>query len=134
MTFVKKFEASSSGECQRRASQAYLYYQDEDKMWIKENSDVTTSCQVEEIDYSVPRNPIPDPVEPPQPPQPPIWIMGGGPMIEPRPIMMELRLEEDQEMAMAVWDKDPAVVVLKDIKDGENEIGEKGASGFDCGV
>jgi hypothetical protein len=40
LTFIKKFDASADGDCQRRASQAYLYYQDEDKVWIKEGSEI----------------------------------------------------------------------------------------------
>ena len=40
LTFVKKFDASADGDCQRRASQAYLYYQDEDKVWIKDDAQI----------------------------------------------------------------------------------------------
>jgi len=88
---VKVFDESSDGICQRRASQAYLYYQDEDKVWIKEQTSASNTCEVEVIDYSIPRDPIPDPVEPVKPPSPPVFIMEGGMAVrEPRPMVVAL--------------------------------------------
>lgn len=84
LTFVKKFGASAGGACQRRASQAYLYYQDEDRVWIKEQGAASSQCDVEVFDYTKKKeSPVPDPVEPVRPPMPPVWIMRGGGAPEP---------------------------------------------------
>ena len=37
LSFIKKFGGTSGEICQTRASQAYLYYQDEDKVWINDD-------------------------------------------------------------------------------------------------
>lgn len=75
LTFVKKFASSSGGVCQRRASMAYLYYQDEDKVWIKEDGAANTKCDVEVFDYTKPKDIVPDPIEPRPLPVPPIFFM-----------------------------------------------------------
>lgn len=101
LIFVKKI-GNSSGLCQRRASQAYLYYQEEDKVWLREESH-DGKCNIEVFDYTKPSE-IPDPVAPVRPPRPPVFIMGRP---QPRAVPM-MALDDFQLEAMAVWDAAPA--------------------------
>lgn len=110
LIFVKNFANSSAGICQRRASQAYLYYQDEDKVWIKEDGAANAQCEIEVFDYTKPRETVPDPTKPIRPPEPPIFVMradGAMEMQEPR--FAAFAFGADEERAMAMWDAAPMV-------------------------
>ena len=50
LNLLKKYGGLLS-TCQSRASQAYLYYQDEDKVWISETSSEVL-CNEKKHDYS----------------------------------------------------------------------------------
>lgn len=66
LTFVKKF-GDKDTVCQRRASEAYLYYQKEDVVWIKDpSSAVDVMCDIEVFDY-IKKEIIADPVPEPAP-------------------------------------------------------------------
>jgi len=120
LIFVKKID-NPSGLCQRRASQAYLYYQDEDKVWLGEES-FGGKCSIEVFDYTKPRETVPDPVNPVRPPRPPVFIAGRP---QPRAVPM-MALDDFQLEAMAVWDAAPVAAFEEKL-----EI-EEGFAGFPC--
>lgn len=91
---VKKFgnhEIGKTPVCQRRDSQAYLYYQDEDKVWVKDPNSVNFMCEVKTFDYSKPKAIVPDPTNP-KPAKP-----------EPAVRVFDLK----QKVALMVWDAAP---------------------------
>lgn len=124
LTFVKKYGGGSDSVCQARASQAYLYYQDEERVWVTDRSSKNVLCNEKEHDYSAMNQSTiePEPL-PPRPPRPPI--------IDPIPIEIEPpvfrddenrifvdKVEEpvkrelaDWEVALMEWDAQPDGVV-----------------------
>lgn len=82
------------------------------------------------FDYSKPKETVPDPINPIEPPRPPVWILDD---VEPRPIMEMFKLDNDQEMALAMWDAAPAKQEpgLEPTGPGPEPIAQ-GGSGFDC--
>lgn len=67
LTMVKKFggvDEKNPAICQRRDSQAYIYYQDEDKVWVKDEYNVKAKCDVKTFDYDVKKPIVPDPTDP----------------------------------------------------------------------
>lgn len=52
LTFVKKYGGDQDSLCSARASQAYLYYQDEDRVWVTDSSSANVLCNEKEHDYS----------------------------------------------------------------------------------
>lgn len=72
---MKKYGGDRDSVCSSRASQAYLYYQDEDRVWVTDSSSTNVLCNEKEHDYSAmnestitseplpPRPPVVDPID-----------------------------------------------------------------------